>query len=77
VAGGKGLRGGPSLSMGVEVAGSAIPTLYPLKIISCASFWVGLCSEEKYRDSLAHSEGDIHQNVDTSGGGTETSGIGV
>ena len=28
VAGGKGLRGGPSLSMGVEVGGSAIPTLY-------------------------------------------------
>lgn len=55
--------------MGVEVAGSGIPTLHPFKIF-LRIFLGGACSEEKYRDRLVHRE-------DTSGGETKTSGIGV
>ena len=60
---------GWGLDMGVEVAGSGIPTLHPFKIF-LRIFLGGACSEEKYRDRLVHRE-------DTSGGETKTSGIGV
>jgi len=60
--------------MGVEVRG--IPTLHPFKIF-LPIFLGGACSEEKYRDRLVRREGDIHNNVDTSGGETKTSGISV